>query len=388
MRAMAEKTGVGSLHALILAGGSGTRLWPRSTDAAPKPFLALGGGASLIRQSYLRALAAVRAEGRSGAVWFSARASHAPLLAAEFPEVPASRMILEPARRNTAAAIALSALAISRVDPGGVLVVLPSDQGIQDDAAFVAALGAAAEAARESDSFVTIGIEPTRPETGYGYLETDPAETGAEAEAGAAPASPPASRSVVRFVEKPPLEEARRYLASGRFLWNAGIFVFRIPVLLAAMEEHCPDILSAVRAAAEASARGDEPGFVRAFGAARSQSIDFAVMERVKGVRTVPCSCGWSDVGSWEAVYEFLPRDAQGNVVEGGSAGAGGGGGSVSFVESSGNLVLASGKPVCVIGLSGIAIVDSPNGLLVTRRGASDELRAYVERELARGGAL
>ncbi len=374
MTRMAETTGAGSLHALILAGGSGTRLWPRSTDANPKPFLALGGSSSLIRQTYGRALAAVRDDGRGGDVWFSARASHAPLLAAEFPEVPAARRVLEPARRNTAPAIALSALAISRVDPGGVLVVLPSDQGIRDDVAFVSALGAAAAAARASDAFVTIGIEPTRPETGYGYLETDPAEAGG----GAGPASP--VRRVVRFVEKPPLEEARRYLASGRYLWNAGIFVFRIPVLLAAMEEHCPDILAAAREADEASARGDGARFARAFGAARSQSIDFAVMERARDVRTVPCSCGWSDVGSWEAVYDFLPRDPEGNAVEAPERGT------VSFVESRENLVLASGKPVCVIGLSGIAIVDSPHGLLVTRRGAADELRSWVERELARGG--
>ena len=349
-----------SRHALILAGGSGTRLWPRSTDAAPKPFLPLAGDASLIRQTFERAAAAVD----GGNVWFSARASHDPLLRAEFPEVPAARRILEPSRRNTAPAIALSALAIAREDPEAVLVVLPSDQGVRDGEAFTRALRTAADAAAGSDAFVTIGIEPTRPETGYGYLETDPAEGALGV------------RRVVRFVEKPPAEAARRYLEAGNFLWNAGIFVFRVPVLLSAMELFCPDILAAVRAAAGALALGDQEAFAREFGAARSQSIDFAVMEKAPEVRTVPCSCGWSDVGSWEAVWDFRPHDAEGNVTEG----------EVSLVEARDNLVLAAGRPVCVIGLDGIAVVDSPNGLLVTRRGAADQLRAFVERELARGG--
>jgi len=349
-----------SRHALILAGGSGTRLWPRSTDAVPKPFLPLAGDRSLIRQTFERAAEVVGA----GNVWFSARASHEPLLLREFPEVAPSRLILEPSRRNTAPAIALSALSIEREDPEAVVVVLPSDQGVRDGAPFAAALRTAVEAAEGSEAFVTIGIEPTRPETGFGYLETDPAEREA------------AVRRVVRFVEKPPLDAARRYLAEGNFLWNAGIFVFRIPVLVRAMERLCPDILGAVRGAVDALARGDAEAYAREFGAARSQSVDYAVMERAPDVRTVPCSCGWSDVGSWEAVWEFRPRDENGNATEG----------RVSLVEAKENLVLASGRPVCVIGLDGIAVVDSPEGLLVTRRGAADELRAWVERELSRGG--
>lgn len=347
-----------SRHALILAGGSGTRLWPRSTDLAPKPFLALAGGRSLIRQTFERASALVG----SGSVWCSARGFHERLLRKELPEVSGARLVLEPVRRNTAPAIALSALRVGRLDPGAVMVVLPSDQAVRDEAALLAALRTGLRAAVEQDVFVTLGIKPTRPETGYGYLETDPAE-------GDRPV-----RRVLRFVEKPPREDARRYVASGNFAWNAGIFVFRVPVLLAAMEALCPDILAAARRAEAAASLGDAEGFSREFASARSESIDFAVMERASVVM-VPCSCGWSDVGSWEAVYDFREPDGDGNVVEG----------PVTLVESRNNLVLASARPVCVIGLEGIAVVDSPEGLLVTRRGASEELRAYVEREIARG---
>src|ERR1017187_9309423 len=197
------------VRALILAGGSGTRLWPRSTNERPKPFLKLTGGESLLRETFRRATAFAGAEN----VFVSGRAAHAPLLAAELPEVPRSRFVFEPVRRNTAPAIALSALAASEDAPDTVLAVLPSDQAVRDETAFLAALRAAAEAARTHDAFVTLGIPPTRPETGFGYMEVEEEEKislngkrGEEAE----------PRRVVRFVEKPTLSTAEEFFASGR----------------------------------------------------------------------------------------------------------------------------------------------------------------------------
>jgi mannose-1-phosphate guanylyltransferase/mannose-6-phosphate isomerase len=359
------------VRALILAGGSGTRLWPRSTDERPKPFLKLTGGESLLRETFRRAAALAGAEN----VFVSGRAAHALLLAAELPEVSQSRFVLEPVRRNTAPAIALSALAASEDAPDTVLAVLPSDQAVRDETAFLAALRAAAEAARTHHAFVTLGIPPTRPETGFGYMEIEEGKKrnsdfssnrkrGEEAE----------PRRVVRFVEKPTLSTAEEFVASGRFLWNAGIFVFRTSYLFEEMERACPNILKIARLAHVARKGGDSSSFAEIFSSCPSLSVDVAVMEKARQVLTVPCACGWSDLGSWDAVFEFLGGAPGRNVLEGPAA----------AVEGSGNLVLAEGRPVRVVGLSDVAVVDSPDGVLVMRRGASDALRRCVEEGLSR----
>jgi mannose-1-phosphate guanylyltransferase/mannose-6-phosphate isomerase len=372
-----------SVRALILAGGSGTRLWPRSTDSRPKPFLALAGGTSLLRDTYRRAAAVAGAAN----VWVSGRASHGALLAAELPEVPESRFVLEPARRNTAPAIALSALAASADDPGAVVVVLPSDQAVRDEPAFLAALRAGAAVAAEEDAFVTLGIPPTRPETGYGYMETaeendEKKETSSSgrgqgkeaARASGVSAIAPVVRRVARFVEKPDAARAADFLSSGRFLWNAGIFMFRASLLFEELSRTAPAVLDAARRARAAHRAGDLSSFAESFSSSPSVSIDVAVMEKARRVLTIPCPCGWSDLGSWEAVFEFRGGGPGADVVEGDGASA----------DGSGNLVLAGARPVRVVGLSGVAVVESPDGLLVMKLGASDALRAVVEKGLAR----
>ncbi len=363
------------LRALILAGGSGTRLWPRSTDARPKPFLALAGKESLLRETYRRAAAVAGPEN----VFLSGRASHGALLAAELPEVPASRHVLEPVRRNTAPAIALATLAACEGVPEAVVLVLPSDQAVADEPAFLAALRAGAGIAAREDAFVTLGIPPTRPETGYGYMEMSEeneeisSRERGQGDARGEKAQAPRARPVRRFVEKPDAANAAAFLATGRFLWNAGIFLFRARLLLEELARTAPAILNAARKAHAARRAGDLSSFAEIFSSSPSVSIDYAVMEKARRVLTVPCACGWSDLGSWEAVLEFRGGGPGADVVEGDGASEAG----------SGNLILAGSRPVRVVGLSGVAVVESPDGLLVMRLGASDDLRRAVEKGLA-----
>lgn len=345
----------GPVRALILAGGSGTRLWPRSTESRPKPFLALAGKTSLLEDAHRRGVALAGEKG----VYVSARKAHAEHVERALPGLPKNRLVLEPERRNTAPAIALSALVVADEADDAVLAVLPSDQAVRDEAAFLNALHTGAEAARSGARFVTVGIPPTRAETGFGYME-------------AGDTTAPLARPVKRFVEKPGLAEAERYVASGRYLWNAGIFLFRVSVLVDEMERLCPDVLQAARHAHEAWRGGDEAGFDRAFSSARSVSIDYAVMEQAREVVTVPCSCGWSDLGSWDAVYEFRGGTDETNVLEG----------PAEVRDGSANLVLAETRPVRVVGLSDVVVVDAPEGILVMKRGSSDALRKSVEDSL------
>jgi mannose-1-phosphate guanylyltransferase/mannose-6-phosphate isomerase len=368
------------VRALILAGGSGTRLWPRSTDARPKPFLALAGKDSLLRDAFRRA-AAVAGERN---VFVSGRAAHAALLRAELAEVPESRFVLEPMRRNTAPAIALSALVASEGGADPVLLVLPSDQAVRDEPMFLAALRAGAAMAAQEDAFVTLGVPPTRAETGYGYMETleehedkrEISSSGREHRAGDARGETAyglGARRVARFVEKPDAARATEFLASGRFLWNAGIFLFRASLLFEELARTAPAVLDVARRALPAHRAGDLSSFAQIFSSSPSVSIDVAVMEKARRVLTIPCPCGWSDLGSWEAVFEFRGGVPGVDVLEGDGACAGG----------SGNLVLAGARRVRVVGLSDVAVVESPDGLLVMRLGASDDLRRVVEKGLA-----
>ncbi len=355
------------IHVLILAGGSGTRLWPLSTDARPKPFLPLAGHESLLRETFHRAARLVEAEN----VWISARTAHAELVRRELPEIADSRLVLEPTRRNTAPAIALAALTIEAEAPEGILAVLPSDQAVRDEDAFLAALRTASRAAESGGAFVTLGIPPTRPETGFGYIEVSEESAGGSSSKGGRGAPLP----VARFVEKPSRGLAEEYSRDGRHLWNAGIFVFRISLLFEEMKRSCPAVLEAARRAHSARLAGDLPSFEESFSTSPSVSFDVAVMEKARRVLTVPCACGWSDLGSWEAIRDFRTPDSNGNVLDG----------NVTAIDAPNNLVLVPGKPVCVIGVSGLAVVESPDGLLVTRRDALDELRRYVEESVAKG---
>ncbi|NUS61610.1 MAG: mannose-1-phosphate guanylyltransferase/mannose-6-phosphate isomerase, partial [Lysobacter sp.] len=289
------------LQPVLLSGGSGTRLWPLSREAYPKQFLPLVGEDTMLQATWLRAAPLAGAP-----PIVVANESHRFLVAEQLRLIgaPVPRILLEPTGRNTAPAIAVAAMQALADGGDPLLLVLPSDHVVADVAAFHAAVDGA-RAAAEGGALVTFGIVPTVPETGFGYIEADADGAGV--------------RPVKRFVEKPDLATAERWLASGGYYWNSGMFLFRASRLIAELARFRPDIVDACRKAFDDAKRDGD--FVRldpaAFTACPSDSIDYAVMERTDAAMVLPVDIGWNDVGSWSALWDVTQRDAQGNAHHG-----------------------------------------------------------------------
>jgi mannose-1-phosphate guanylyltransferase/mannose-6-phosphate isomerase len=346
----------GRIRPVILAGGAGTRLWPMSTPAKPKHLLPLIGDSSLFEQTLARFADATL----FGPPIIVANQAQEAELTGLLRHVDGAQLILEPMKRDSAPAIALAAIV---ADPDDVLLMSPSDHHIADLPAFLAAI-AAGRVAAEAGDIVTFGIEPDHPATGFGYIA-------AGAGAGV--------RRVEHFIEKPELEHAKALLAEGGHYWNAGIFLARAAIWLGAMERHVPDIAHAARAAI-AAARHDgaiiHPG-QEEFARSPAQSIDYAVMEKEQAVSVVPVTMGWSDIGSWQALFDAAIRDAGGNSV---------GPGHVAF-DSAGTLIRSSGPRVAAIGVEGLVIIATRDAVLVVPREHSQRVReasAWYDEEMAK----
>jgi mannose-1-phosphate guanylyltransferase len=361
-----------SVYHVIMAGGSGTRFWPASRREKPKQFLTLAGPTPLIRQAFERcALSGPRER-----IFVSAGESQRPRVLAALPELPASRFIGEPIARNTAPAVGLSALRISLVDPSAVAVFSPADHVYTDLPAYAAAIERAVEAAAGGD-LVTLGIRPTRPETGFGYIEVRPARSAS------------AALRAVTFIEKPDAERAATLSRTGVHFWNAGVFIWKVSAVLEAIRRHHPALfegLAKIRGAAAHSGAGAEDPFdapeVRAvvqevLAAQPPISIDYAVMERADNVLVVPCEAGWSDVGSWDAIAELGSPDAEGNVVEG----------DVIAVGARGNLVRANKRLIALVGVNDLIVIDAGDAVLICKRGDSQKVREIVAELESRGRA-
>jgi len=343
---------------VILSGGSGTRLWPLSREERPKQFLPLVGERSLFQQAVLRTRAVTVPVLAPLVVCNQA---HRFVVAEQLRELDsrAAAIVLEPTGRNTAPAVAVAALLAQRAaapntDP--LLLVLPADHLVRDVAAFATAVDAAAAAAA-AGRLVTFGVVPDRPETGFGYLLRG-ADRGRWAE-------------LERFVEKPDSATAEQYVASGRYLWNSGMFVLAASIYLGELDRHAPSILAACRdAVATATTDADFTRLGVAFSASPADSIDYAVMEKTDRAAVVALDAGWSDVGSWAALHDALEKDRAGNVVAGDA-----------ILEGCRNTyVLASNRVVAAVGLEGVVVIETPDAVLVVARDAAQSVREVVHR--------
>lgn len=359
------------LFAVVLAGGRGTRFWPRSRRALPKQFLRLTGPRSLLQETVAR----VRSLAPPSRLLVVTTRDLRRAVRRDLPRLSPANLIVEPAGRNTAPAIALAAHAALAREEDPVLLVLPSDHFVGDAAAFRAAVQSGIRLLeREPEGLVVFGVRPTRPETGYGYIR-EKAQAGvdrAEGDAGRREARP-----VAQFIEKPDLERAKSLIKEEGVYWNAGVFLWRARTFLDALATHAPEVsLSFEKAAAPGRSRS-RAGRIseRAYARVPAVSVDVAVLEKAANVFVVPLNIPWSDLGSWISLAEVSPKDEAGNVVEAGGH---------EPIDTRDCIIFAPNKLVATIGLEGVIAVDTKDALLICRADRAQDVRELVRRLEAR----
>jgi mannose-1-phosphate guanylyltransferase len=358
---------------LILAGGSGTRFWPRSRRARAKQVLALEGERTMIQQTLERLTPLASAKD----VWVITNHWLHDVIVEQLPQVSAKHVLAEPCPRNTAPACALAAFLLERGEPDTVLGVFPSDHVVTNAQRFAAVLGAGIELAARGENIVVLGVQPTRPETGYGYIEQGmyvEQSDGVEA------------RRVRRFREKPDPATAERFLAAGNYVWNGGIFLWSARTLAAAVREHAPDMAPILEtiAAAYGTESFDEV-FACEYPKCENISVDYAILEprSAKGeqrsnIYCLPADFGWNDLGSWASLHEHLGREDSDNVTDGSTTG-------LFAIQAAGNYVYAPGKTVALLGVDDLVVVETPDALLITTRARSQDVSKLV-RAVHEGG--
>lgn len=345
-------------YALIMAGGVGTRFWPKSRKSLPKQYLNLLGEETLI-QAVSRRLQVILPVER---IYVISTQSQFPLLEAQLPWLRPSQLILEPFGKNTAPCIGLAALHLVRQDPEAIMMVLPSDHLIADSEQFARLLHKAVAVIRKNpEALATIGIEPAYPATGYGYIQRGAPLEGCGGKV----------FRVRAFAEKPDFEVAQQFIASGEFLWNSGIFIWRAANILHCIEDLMPDLSAGLKEIGQAlgtPAAAEVTG--RVYKQIHSDSIDYGIMEHASNVIVLEANFGWSDVGSWEEVYKISPHDAEGNVLV-----------SDPIVRNCRNCYIdAGGRVVAVIGVDDLIVVNTPDALLICRQDQSQDVKWVVEK--------
>lgn len=349
-----------NVYAVIMAGGVGTRFWPRSREKNPKQFLEIIGKGTMI-QNTIRRISGIFDPTNTLVV---INKSHAQALEKQLPQLPAENIIVEPLGRNTAPAIGLAALHLQHRDPEAVMVVLPADHIIHDDEEFQRVLRLAIEVAHESHSLVTIGIKPTRPETGYGYIQF------IEEADGNNPFFERGVYKVKTFAEKPNFPTAVRFIESGDFLWNSGMFIWRVDTILKEFRQKLPDLYTELEKvdAAFGTKQYDQMLEIT-YRIIRGISVDYGIMEKADHVLLIPGVFGWSDVGSWDEVFRLSGKDDQGNNITG-----------KAYLKDTTNcLIFSQNKFVATIGLEDTIVISTDDAVLVCKVGQSQEVKEIAD---------
>ncbi len=347
------------LHAVVMAGGSGTRFWPKSRRNRPKQLLRLYGDSTMLQQTVDRIAPMVAPE----RTWIITGADQAAAVRSQLPGLPTANVVAEPCPRDTAACVGLAAAIVAGQDADGTMIVMPADHVISPPEKFLATVRAALGVVdADPSTFLTFGIRPTRPETGYGYIERGESLGDREGIA---------LHKVVQFREKPDRATAERFVAEGRFAWNSGIFVWRARAILDALATHRPRIAEALDRIRPALGTSDEArAIAREYPSIEKVPIDKAVMEKAPNVRVLEVVYDWNDVGDWRALAELVPPDALGNTIQG----------PVVAVDTRGSIIVADdGHLIAALGVENLVIVHSAGATLVARKDQLDRLKSLVE---------
>lgn len=345
------------IYAVIMAGGSGTRFWPKSTRSLPKQFLNLFGDKTMIQETVARLNGFIPPE----QVMVVTNDEYVSIVEDQLSGTRKDFIVGEPVARNTAPCVAAAAALLHKQDPDSVMVVLPADHQIGNPKEYLQILQTAIETANSEKSLVTIGIQPNRAETGYGYIRFDTGTRLTKVNKDV--------YSVKNFTEKPNREDAEKFLESGDYLWNSGMFVWRTETILEAFKKHLPEVYEHTEKLIES--KGEKEDLDAFYRACPSISIDYGIMESAEKVHVVPGDFDWNDVGSWTAVHELSEKDSNGNAV---------GRSPVSIQNSSSNLIHSdSGKLIALVGVDNLALVETENAILVVNLDSAQEVKDVVD---------
>jgi mannose-1-phosphate guanylyltransferase len=342
-------------YVAIMAGGIGSRFWPESRAEKPKQFLdILGVGKSLIRLTYERFLGITD----KSQIYIVTNATYFELVKEHLPEINEEQIICEPSRNNTAPCVAYTALKIKNINPDANLIVAPSDHIILQENKFLDLVRLALDFSNRNDALLTLGIQPTRPDTGYGYIQFQGNQN---------------INPVVKFTEKPPLELAQKFIESGNYLWNAGIFVWSVNSILNAFKKYAPEITDILGADPSVYNTSNEEGFIQKnYPLTPNISIDFAIMEKAENVFTIPGSFGWSDLGTWASLYSEMPKSAENNVVQSEK---------IILEEVNHSLIrLPHDKYAVIKGLNDFLVIDSNDVILIWPKSEEQNIKNVVEK--------